>query len=286
MHLNGINLGDYAVASNKAYAFQGIRERGQRGRLFVNEVADCEDEEIELMPLDAAVARKLAQHIKGAGETWFYQASTTSTGSKGTVPNSGGTYTITDANGPHTNCRVEVGSNSYIELPLREILQGKWTFRVYRYETIADDGAASNAWYRYVVYGTGTSQTGWWRNGVASGLVTPANWTTKASDGDFRLLGKDSDATNNAKYYSELEFWPFHVDSDWVADIDTEMTARAPAGLPFMNLVDTDDINFEPENVSTAIIVAGHVATAPRVKFGGAMKRVLRFLLQHKTSAT
>lgn len=283
MILDGIDLGLYATRADKTLTLVGSRERGQRGRLFSNEVAEVEDEEIDLLPLDPSIARKLQMALKGDGETWFYRVLTTTTGSRGTVPNSG-SYTMTSANGPHSNARCEVASGSFIELPTGSIGQGPWTVRVYRYETIADDGAAADAWYRYVVRGSATSISSWYRNGTLSGLGSPANWLAMASDGDLRLNGKDVDNTNNAKFYSELQVVPYQIESAWASDMDTEMETNAPAGLPWMNLTDQNDTDFEPANTTTPIVVSGRAMAIPRMKWGGNYRRIIRATLQHRTA--
>lgn len=284
MLAHGVDIGAYATKADKSYAFMGTRERSSRGRLMVNEIADPEDEEVELIPLDPAIAQKIALLAKGAGESFFYLASTSTTGSKGTVPNAGGTYTPTATDGPFTNCRLQVGSASFIEIPTGAIGQGNWTIRLLKYETIADDGAASDAWYRYIVIGSGTTVDGWWRNGTASGLATPDNWLSMASDGDLQLEGKDSDATNNAKYYSSVEIVPYQIETDWADDVDIDVNGHAPPGLPFFYLWDYNADGFEPGGGS--FVVAGRCASAGRMKWGGAYRRLLRLLFQHQTSAT
>lgn len=283
MNLGGVDLGDYMTSAEKSSVLIGVRERGARGRLHVHTTAEVEDEAIELMPLSPSIASALALHLRGSGETFIYRADTSTTGSKGTVPNAGGTYTFTATNGPHTNARCEVGSNSFIEYPTRTIGQGSWTLRVQKYETIADDGAAADAWYRYVIRGSATSVVSWYRNGVSGGLVDPSNWIIMASDGDFRLLGKDADGTNNAKYYSEAQIHPFSVQTAWMSATDTDMNGAAPPGLPFHNMVDSA-AEFEPLASTTPIVVSARASGANRMRYGAPHMRVLRVLVQHRSA--
>lgn len=283
MNLGGVDLGDYMTAAVKSSVLIGVRERGARGRLHVHTTAEVEDEALEFKPLAPSIASALALHLRGSGETFIYRADTSTTGSKGTVPNAGGTYTFTATNGPHTNARCEVGSNSFIEYPTRTIGQGSWTLRVYKYETIADDGAAANAWYRYVIRGTATTIASWYRNGVSGGLVDPSNWCVMVSDGDLRLLGKDADGTNNAKYYSEAQIQPFAAQSTWMADIDADMSGAAPPGLPFHNMTDSA-AEFEPNASTTPIVVSARVSEAGRLRYGGAYYRAMRALVQYRAA--
>lgn len=150
--------------------------------------------------------------LDGAGETWMF-TSGSNVGSRGSVPNAGGTYTLYGSGGEY-NGRVEVGSGSYIELPSDIVPDDGWAVRFY-----TDDGGGAAPGH-YVVWGTGTNVAAATvfasKDGAAAVQASTLgidNVLSVASDGDVRLIGKTLAGVNAAVNYSEPEIRDYTLSS-------------------------------------------------------------------------
>jgi len=195
--------------------FRGTHARSPAQRLHNGYVArstshrDLHDYQGVAGPFVENERREWFLFLEGVGETWR-NIDGSSIGSCGSVPNSGGTYTVESTGGKFSG-RFAVGSGSYVELPSTITPADGWSVRVWRKES-------GGSWEHYVVFGTGTNVAAAAVSASVDGAASVQastlgveNWLGVASDGDVQLMGVDDTGTNSAVDYSEAEIRPFEV---------------------------------------------------------------------------
>lgn len=155
-------------------------------------------------PYSEATRQQWIAFVDGVGETWMFESAST-TGSRGSVPEAGGTYTAFGSAGKF-NGRVNVGSGSFIDLPSDINASDGWTIRFWR-----DDGGG---WEHFCVFGTSTVAAA--NVSVDGGAVVTATsltmenyLTVTTSTGVVRFEGKNEAGGSVAVDFSEIEIRPF-----------------------------------------------------------------------------
>lgn len=160
-------------------------------------------------PFPLGTRRQWELFLGGVGETWMF-VDASQTGSRGSEPNGGGTYTTSGTSGPF-NGHVDVSSGSFIELPSDIDPDEGWTLRFWRKQ-------GAEAWKHWVVFGTGTDLT---LSAVSASIdgaasvqassVGADDFLDVASDGDVQFQGVTDAGINNSIDYAEIEIRPFNV---------------------------------------------------------------------------
>jgi len=239
--------------------FLGIDERAQSGRLFSEINSQNMSATGTIKPRSSVTGAALTAYLNGEGETWLF-ASASEYGSRASAPNAGGSYTLYGSAGKFAG-RVLAASGNYISLPA--LFTGDWTLDLWKYETIADEGAASDGWYRYTIRGNGTSvtTTNQVRDG-SQGSHSAEDWLTVDSSGNALLYGKagytSGGGSNAARDYSMVSVRRSQM-SDGIAQAMHDFSAQEIAGLPYY-YADGEGIDGGPIEVKCRANTIRHLA--------------------------
>lgn len=257
--VEGVTLPLRVGSFTDAREYLGVSRRSTSGQLF--DVINSEHMAAEgtIRPVDQATGKALRRYLNGDGESWLFDAASVY-GSRGSAPNAGGSYTAYSTGGVFNLGRVNVASGNYIELP--GDFSGDWTIDLWKYETIANEGAASDAFYRYTVRGNATTvtTTEQIRNAV-SGSHNAASWITVPTTSAVRIYGKagyvSGGGASVARNYSMITLRAYHVTSAMAVAMHG-FNAQLIAGLPHL-FVDGEAIDDGPiECVCRARSVTHH----------------------------
>ena len=199
--LNGVELSVHLDGERASPRLVGYRGRGAGGEYQYSVRTRKGMWRFRMVPVSMQEAEAARGLIQGLGDSWSFDASTTS--ARGLAPTSSSGTSIV-AGGKYGSKLRLAATTGQLTLP---IAPTSWTVLVHRYE-----GAA---WVHYIIRSDGTK----WKDG--SPYVGATAWLV--TSGSTRLENTDVAACD----YDDLVVLPFLVPSSWVASVYAEHTARA-----------------------------------------------------------